>query len=475
MPLTRPLRTFLKRALVSCAAETTIAEGARIMARADTASVVVLADGRAIGILTDTDLRTRVVAAGRDGGVPVREVMSAPVLTVRAEQAAIDAVLVMLDRDIHHVVVVDDRGLAIGVIADSDMLAAEAAEPLFVARRVGRATDVEELRAAYAAFPEHARALFDRGVAPDALTEILSSNLERVVVRTHELAIATLGAPPVPYSWIVMGSHARRETTLRTDQDNALVWSDTTSADAEAYFGRLADTVVASLERIGLPRCVGGVVAASPEWRGPLRAWRTRLGAWLERPEPDAVLRGVIAFDLRASAGDAGIVEELRGWLLERTPSAHRFQAHLARAALERRPPLTVLGNISVERRGPLAGTFDAKHRALDPVVQGARLLALEAGLPEVRTTDRLAAAAQRGILPAGDARDVGAAFTDVQRERVRHQLDLIARGREPGHRVRPADLPAPERAQLREALHAIARFLDGLADRYAIVLRTIP
>lgn len=474
MPLTRPVRSFVRRALVSCAPDASVADAARIMARADTASIVVLEAGRAVGIFTDTDLRSRVVAAGRDGSTPVRAVMSAPVVTIRARQAAIDGVLLMLDRDIHHLVVVDDADAAIGVIADSDMLAAEAAEPLFVARRIGRAHDVEELRSAYAAFPAHAQVLFERGVPPESLTEILASNLERIIARAHELAVASLGRPPAAYAWIVMGSHARRETTLRTDQDSALVWSDAAGADAGAYFAALAEMVVASLERVGLPRCAGGVVAANAAWRGPVAAWHARLEDWLERPEPEAVLRGLIAFDLRAAAGDAAMVDDLRSWLLERTPAAHRFQAHLARAALERRPPLSVLGNISLERRGPAAGTFHAKHRALDPVVQGARLLALEAGVPESRTVDRLARIADLGLLPADDARDVRAAFTDVQRERLRRQLAQVAGGREPDHAIRPADLAAPERAQLREALHAIARFLDGLAERYAMVLRTL-
>ena len=474
MPLTQPLSRFVKRALVSCAPDATVTEAVAAMARADTASIVVLDAERAVGILTDSDLRRRVVAAGRDGATRVREVMSAPVITLHEDQPALDAMQAMLDREIHHIVIVDADGRAIGVVADSDLLAAEAAEPLLVARRIARATDVAELRAAYAAFPAHARALFDRGVPPDALTEILSSNVERIVLRAHELALASLGAPPAPYAWIVMGSHGRRETTLVTDQDDALVWSDEAGAEHEAYFGALAEQVVSSLERIGLPRCHGGVVASNAEWRGPLSRWRERLGSWLERPEPDAVLRGIIAFDLRPAAGDPALVEELRSWLLERTPNARRFHAHLARAALERRPPLDVLGRVGVERRGPLAGTFDAKRRAVDPVVQGARVLALEAGLPPLRTPDRLAAAAERGLLPQGDARDLRAAFLSVQRMRIGRQLAQIAAGREPDNAVRVAALPAPERAELREALHDIARFLDGIAQRYAMALRAL-
>ena len=461
------------RPIVACAPDDPIGHAARRMVEADTGSVVVVDDTqRPVGIITDSDLR-RVVARSDTAAGPLREIMSAPVVTIAANELGLEAVQVMLERHIHHLVVVDEEGRARGVVADSDIVAFEADRPLFLARRIERAPSVDELASARATYPRTVRVLLASGAGSDAVARILAETNDRMTGRVLELAHRELGPAPAPYAWLCMGTEGRRAQTLRTDQDNGLVWSDDAPAGADTYFAQLAEWSVAALERTGAPRCPGNVMATNPIWRGPLDAWRQRFTAWLGEPRPEALLSALIAFDFRAAAGDARLAEELRGWLVPHVASAHRLLAHVAAGAAGHRPSIGPFGGIILERSGPDKGSFDVK-RTLAPMVDGARLLALEGQVSSTNTLERLAAAHDRGALPDEDLAELRAAYLALQLLRLRSQLAAIDAGEAPHNRIHPRRLVHAERASLREHLAAIERFRRGIELDRAMAVRSV-
>lgn len=462
------------RPIVTCSADAEVADAARQMVEADTGSVVVIDESRRpVGIVTDSDLRRRIAATGTTVGAPLREIMSSPVVTIGAGELGLTAVQRMLERHIHHLVVVDDNGRARAVVADSDIVSFEADRPLFLARRIERAPTVEDLAAARASYPRTVTALLGSGAGADAVARVLAETNDRVTVRVLELAHRDLGPAPAPYAWLCMGTEGRRAQTLRTDQDNALIWSDDASPDADSYFARLADHGVGALERTGAPRCPGNVMATNELWRGPVSAWHRRFERWLAEPKPEALLGALIAFDFRAAAGMSSLAEDLRAWLTPRVAGARRLLMHIAAEATQTRLPLLPLGGIAVERRGAQKGSFDVKH-AMAPIVDGARLLALEHGIASTSTLERLDAAAVRGVIPAEDHAEVTAAYRSLQLLRLRAQLEAIEAGRPADNRVYPQRLVHAERAGLREHLHATERFRHGIEQSRAVALRSM-
>lgn len=464
-PLTTRIGSLAARPLVACAREATVADAARRMADSDTASVVFLdGAGRPVGILTDSDLRRRVVAARLDPSTSVGRVMTQPVVTIDQNEIGLQAIETMLARQIHHLVVVDDRGRATGVLADSDLVAAEASGPLFLARRIERAASVEELAEARRSYADAVRALVAAGASPLAIGRIVAEANDRLQRRLVDLAQAELGRLRGSFCWLVMGSEGRRTQTLVTDQDNGIV---VTGSDP-AELARFAEWMVGALERCGAPRCEGDVMATNPLWRGTLDEWRARFARWFSEPDPVPLLRALIAFDFRGVAGDLGLAEQLRTWVAEHSPNARLLHVLVARGLASRRVPLGPLHGIQTDRDG----AFDAKLGAIGIVVDGARLLALELGLRETGTADRLHASAVRGALPQEDTREVVLAYETVHALRLAAQLARAAAAERPDNRIFTRRLAHAERAALKEHLLAIARFQRGLAERYSSALR---
>jgi CBS domain-containing protein len=274
----------------------------------------------------------------------------------------------------------------------------------------------------------------------------------------------------VPWCWLAFGSEARREQTLRTDQDNGLVYADVAPDEPDvvaAYFTRLARDAIAALVTIGFPPCPGGVMASNPRWCRSASAWAESFRTWIDHPSPAEVLEACIFFDLRPLAGDAAQAEPLRGIIRGGAPKSRVFLGLLARDVVNRRVPLTVFGNISVARSGRERGTVDVKAAGALQLVGAARVAALELALDEVGTTDRLVAAGERGLYTAAEAREIGDAYGHLLRLRLMRQLACIAAGAPADNRINPAELSRADALLFRDALKTTQRVQAGLRERF--------
>jgi CBS domain-containing protein len=470
----RRLAELLGCVLVACPRGTSVKRAAELMAEADTGSIVVLgANGTACGILTDSDLRRRVVAAGRGPDTPVDTVMSSPLLSVPPATLFFEALSLMLERHIHHLVVAED-GRALGVVSESDLVSALGVGPLFLVRRIDGATSVEQLSDARAALPRMVGALLTAGVGAYDLARIIAETTDRLVRRAVGLAEAELGQPPLPYCWLALGSEGRREQTLHTDQDHALVYADPDPEQAESarvYFLRLAERVVDALTRCGLPHCPGEVMASNPRWNQPLAAWRAHFTNWIERPASEALLNASIFFDLRPIAGEASFGTALQDQIARQAPAARRFQLLLADQARHNRPPLGLFRKLVVQRSGDHRGQLDLKHGGLSPVVDLARLYALRHGVRETNTIERLRTLAKLRVLPAETPDELVAAYEFILLLRIRGHVAHLAKGRETDNYVAPDEMERVDRTLLKEHLAVIATAQQALESEFSTYL----
>jgi CBS domain-containing protein len=468
------VRDLVRRPPVTCPGTASAGEVARLLTRERVGSVVVVdAAGAPLGIVTDRDLRQKILGEARDPATPAAAIMSAPLVTTRPAAFTFDALLEMTRRNIRHLVVLDEGRLA-GVLSARDLLDETATQPVLLSRDISRAVSLDVLAGLADRVTALVRRLVDEGGSAYDIGQLVAELNDRMVVRVLDLAAAALDEAglraPVPYCWLTFGSEARREQTLRTDQDNGLVYADPPADLATAaaeYYARFATVTIDGLVAIGFPRCPGDVMASNPRWCQPMSAWTRYLLHCMDEPLPERVLGAAIHFDVRPLAGalelGTGLVDLVRG----EAPAHRLFLALLARDVVDRRLPVTMLGHLAVTRRGSQAGTIDVKTGGTMQLVGAGRVLALELGLAERNTIERVRAASTRGVWREAEARDVEDACQLLMRVRLVHQLEQLAAGTMPDNRIAPARLTRADALLLRDALRTIAAVQRTVRGRY--------
>ncbi|MDW8058621.1 MAG: putative nucleotidyltransferase substrate binding domain-containing protein [Thermomicrobium sp.] len=469
--LSAPCRTVVRYPLLTCPLGTTVRRAAQVMSAERVNSIVVVdANGRGVGIVTDWDLRERVIAAGRSPEVPVEEIMSAPLVTIDADRLLLEAVRVMIARGINHLVVTEE-GKPYGMLTAFDLLVRQGTSALFLARALERETRVERL----AEILEQAQRqllpfLLSRGVRASEIAQIVSEINDRVIARVLALLEQELGPPPVPYCWLVFGSEGRREQTIRTDQDNGILYADPPAGAEQAvrgYFLRLGQWAVERLVALGFPPCPGRYSADNPEWVLTESEWRRKFRAWMSVPEPQAVLNSLIVFDFRGVHGELALATELRDFVRRELAHSPRFLFHVAAVSTAQPPPLGFLGRFVVERSGEHRNQLDLKLGGTGAIVNLVRLFALEHGIEETNTLARLLALRESRAIEPALAEDLARAFEFLLELRLRVQLEQLQRGERPSNHVDPRQLSSLDRTLLKEAFRVVARAQAVVRDRF--------
>ena len=263
------------------------------------------------GIVTERDVLRSLNEYGAAAlTMPVGRVASRPLITVPADAFAYVAIGRMNRLKIRHLGVTGRAGDVVGALTTRDLLRLRDEEAVELGDEIEHAKDVHELGLAWAKLPETARALCREGLAARDVAAVISHQLQEATRRAAVLAEQALrdggrGDPPCRYAFVVLGSAGRGESLLAMDQDNALVYADEISSEAERWFEALGIRVADILHQVGVPYCAGGVMAKNPQWRGSLAIWRARVADWIRRSSPHDLLAVDIFFDLRGVHGEA--------------------------------------------------------------------------------------------------------------------------------------------------------------------------
>jgi CBS domain-containing protein len=355
-----------------------------------------------------------------------------------------------------------------GMLTTSDLMRQQSTSPVHMARDIHRQSTLEGL----VGIGQQVKALQNHLSAANTSAyqtgHIITAITDALTCRLIALAEADLGPPPVPYVWVAAGSQGRCEQTAKSDQDNCMVLSDAYMPALHGdYFKTLARKVCDGLAACGHVHCPGEMMAMTDTWRQPLHVWRRYFQRWTENPEPKALMLITVFFDLRAVHGQLELLQALRQDVLAHTPQKSLFLAHVVNNAQRQRPPLNLFGQIASSHSGAHAGTVDLKNHAITPIVDLARICALESGLLEVNTCDRIEKASKLGELSEPSSRDLRDAFEFVSRLRIAHQTLCMQRGLEPDNHLHLQELSNFERDHLRDAFSVIQSLQDVWAQRY--------
>lgn len=455
----RELRSVMTKDLLTVLPEDSIQQVASVMAGRRVSCALVTKDDVLLGIITDRDLRERVVAAALSMATPVSEVMTPSPDTVSASDSLFDAMLFMTQRNYHHLPVVEQGKLG-GIVTTSDLMLARQDDPIYLVQHIYRKKSVEELSALAEGLSSLMVQWVEVGMAAQQVSRLLTAVSDAITRRLIQLGEEQLGAAPVSWCWVGFGSQARAEQLLGADQDTGIIISDEASQMDLAWFESLARFVGDGLHACGYAYCPGNVMASNPQWRQPLANWLEYVNSWIRSPTPEAVMRVSIFFDLRAIHGDAQLCTTLQQKMLFSAASNTIFQAALAANALEASPPLGIFRRFVVDRDGEHRESLDLKKRGLLLITDAVRLRALAHGISAVNTEERLQALVDNKHMALGDARDLRDALVVMQQLRIEHQVRQVRQvGSEKAvdNFLNPRQLPRLAREQLRDAFTIVS------------------
>lgn len=465
----------IKRTPRTCLPDDTVRAASEKMARYRIGSLLVKGkDGKVDGIVTDKDLRTKLIARGISSDEPVKSIMTSPVKSISSQAVCFDALLFMLKNRIHHLAV-EQQGEITGVITAHDILLLQGKSPIALFREIVAQTKIEGLYPLSKKIMDVVRTLVQDGAKANNITRMITVLNDQILDRILTLLIEEIGSPPLPFCWIVMGSEGRKEQTFSTDQDNAIIYEDPDGPDqkkeAREYFLKLAKKAVNHLAACGYSLCKGDMMASNPKWNQPFSEWQRFFDHLIFSPDPDEVLHSTIFFDFRPAFGKIELAHRLRNHLVKRGLKEKIFIHHLARDCMTARPPLSLFKNFIVEKNGKHKKHIDLKTKGLVPFVDFARLMSLDHGIAATNTLERIESLKEQNFISGDFATRIRESYEFQMQLRLEHQLDMRENIEGPDNYINPSELTDIERHTLKKAFLLISEVQAFIGDYFHLKL----
>lgn len=452
----------LSKPLFSVSATTSIQESGAIMARQGIGSLLVYVDedpGSMIGIITDTDFRSKVIAEGRDIREPVSSIMSSPLKSVPSEMLCFDVLLKMMTTSIHHLGV-EQGGRVTGVITTHDIMVQQGNSPYYLFKEIASQNEFEGLYLLSEKVSGLVRNIINEGGKAGDISRMIALINERILAQILVLIHRQLGPAPVKYSWLMFGSEGRNEQTFKTDQDNGIVYEEPGSEvreEVEKYFRVFGEQATYHLLKCGYPSCRDNVMASNPKWCQSISSWKDQYSWWIEKADQHEQLGASIFFDFRHGHGTEQLAVDLRDHVITSCRGDKTIIENLGRSFLSHQAPLSFFQKFIVEQNGDHRDKLDIKLRGLAPFVDFARILSLKYGIRQTNTLTRLKRLSAKKKVDREFYLEMVDVYELQMQLRVIHQLSQIEEAKEPDDYIYPEELSDLEKRMLKDGFGIIA------------------
>ncbi|MFH1137193.1 MAG: PAS domain S-box protein [Pseudomonadota bacterium] len=438
----------------SCGPDDTVSETALRLIQLDLPGLpVVGAGGEILGLVTLKDLAEKGLFHDADMQAPVRMLMRPNPPTIHPEDFYFDALTAMV-KSKAPMLAVAEGGHFRGILTMNDLMRSRGAAIITVLEGIEEQETIAGLAGFRGEVDRILSSLVTEGALASQVTGIITEFNDRITRRVIALSLAALGPPPVNFAWLGLGSEGRKEQTLTTDQDNALVFEDVPPGDeqAPAYFRTLAENIVTGLAACGFKPCRGRIMADNPKWFGGLSQWRDRIQSWVNEPAPRQTRDAMTFLDFRGVFGAMDLVEKLRADANAIFTKSPNFLTPMAEDSLSKAPPLGLFKRFVVEKSGPNKGMINLKVQGTLVLIDCLRLLAVKEGLFETNSLERLAGLKSRGIFSQAAADSIKEAYQTLMGLRLLNNIKSIQESREPSNHINPETLNRWRRQRLRDA-----------------------
>jgi CBS domain-containing protein len=455
--------------LITVFEKTSIQQAAQVMAQNKISSLIIRNENNLpTGIVTDRDLREKVVAKGRDTAEAVKNIGNLSLIRVDGKDTCFEALLKMIQYGIHHLLVVEDGALK-GIVTNHDLMLLQGTSPVSFANDILNQETVAGLVPLTRKIFNIINLLLREDTQVLHLSNIITEIYDRLFRKVMEIGEKKFGPPPLPYCFVVLGSEGRREQIFKTRQENALIYFDpgTPGAEIEAagYFADLSGWIRDSLTTLGIPPGPGGYLASNPKWDQPFQAWQKVFREWIEEASPGTIVEALPFFDSRPLYGKFSLFLTIRDHIVALIgEEGQGFLKVLTELIVKTPPPVGFIKNRVVEQDGTQQEQLDLHQRGLQPLIDLVRLFALSRGIRETSTLARIQALKEREPAFQKLSGELAHAFEFMMLFTIHHQFQQIKKGQRPDSLLEPTQLDSLEKKTLREAFRLIGR-LQALAQ----------
>ncbi len=422
------------------------------------AKVIIVDNEGDLGIVTDTNLRERVLLGNVPPENPIVDIASFPIITIDKQDFLFNALLLFTKHGIKRLVVLEE-GKIIGVLEQLDLLSYFASHSHLIAMQIVKAKDVEQLKLLGRDLLNLVRSLSSKGVKVRYISKLVSELNAKMMEKVFELSVPEHLRKKCLL--VIMGSEGREEQLLRTDQDNALIIANDCKEDFESY---MLDFNTA-LQEIGFPQCPGDVMVTNSYWRRNVKSFHTLIDEWMDGLNEEKLQSLSIFLDAKAIVGDENLLLHVKDYLYARFDGHTDTLAHIAKSALVFDTPVSHLFGFvygSDEHKREL----DIKKGGIFAIVHGVRSLALEYKLVQTNTIERIKELNNRGLFDKEFATELMEAFDTLLSIRLHYQLKQ-ANPLESNNYINPKKLEKIERDLLKESFKVVNTFKKFLSFHF--------
>lgn len=469
--LFKPIRDILKKEVFIASFDDSIKDIASLMKKKNISGVIIAKDNYPLGIITDRDFRNKIIAEGTNPEtISARQIMTSPVLTIREDNYIFEAIYKMAKNNIHRIVVVDEMGMISGILTDTDIIRFQTNTPLYFTRELEHAGSFDDLKNLSDRIIFLIDSLISSGIKTFDLIRFISHVNDSIIKKCIEFVLSESYLQlPSPFAFLVLGSEGRMEQTLKTDQDNAIVYVDGLTDEDIEKIRLFSEKLIEALIYIGIPECPGGIMAKNEFWRRSLSGWKKALRRWISTPTPENILNYSMFSDLRTLYGDETLERNIKEEIKKLANENRLFLAHMAKNSLRFFPPLGLFGSLKLEKSGENKGKLDIKKAAIFPITEGIKILALEAGIVDGGTFSKIKYLNDTDLISKDDLLEIEASFDFFTQIRLKNNLIQLSKGEKPSNFINPNELNRVEKKRLISGFKVIKNFQSFLKDRYQL------
>lgn len=468
----QPISAIFRPNIATCSLDMPIQEASGKMSKNHSSALLIKDNTKQIcGLITDADLKSRVLARNKDIKAPVETIMSKPVVSISSDCQVFEAFLKMTSEDKRHLAVTNKTGDIIGIINEKDLVSAQTRSAYLLIKTAHSAENIDQLAGIHSQLCEMLLDPIKNGTNPEHITRLITAFSEAILDKVIRLALDQAGPPPCKFVFMIMGSEGRDEQTLISDQDNALIFEDLDDPEdkdaAMAYFLKFSTLICDMLAVAGYKYCDGNNMAKNPQWCQPLSVWKDYFMQWLRVMDPEKVMYSGIFFDFRGAWGDLSLTDELRSYLNASLKDWPGILRCLTENSMRFKPPLSFFGNFVVEEKGPHKGMFDIK-KALMPITDFARIYSLKEGIESTNTLTRLFRLYTKRAISNRQYLNLIRTYNYLMRLRFLRQITTIMDENEtPDNYINPSNLSTLDQTMLKEIFKIVDKIQQKMKVKF--------